>query len=146
MSSVNTHDTTGANKKKRTTNTKSYRRYIQSESLLDGLDHISIGPVPVGPLAEAHHLPRDHSIRPHVRRARELGVRNSLGRRPPHRNLATLGPIHALSRLPILDLTTQPEVSHLTLQLLIHQNIPGRQIPMHKTHTRQVPVINEKLI
>lgn len=68
----------------------------ESESFFDSLDYIGVGPVPVGSLPEAHHLPGNDTERPHVRRARELGVRDSFGCRPSNWNLATLRPVHTL--------------------------------------------------
>lgn len=58
--------------------------------LLDRLDHVLVGPVPIRPLTERHHLPHEHTERPDVGGRSELAVMNRLWSSPPHRDFAAL--------------------------------------------------------
>lgn len=104
-----------------------YRWNKKSKSFFDRFDHVRVGPIPVRSLAEAHDLPGHHAVRPHIGRARELGVRDGFGRRPSHWNLATFGPVDTLGGRA-LDLATQTKVGHFTLEILVDEYVSGGKV------------------
>ena len=69
----------------------------QSVALLYGLDHVLVGPVPVGPLPVAHHLPHHDPEGPDVGAGGELPEGDGLGGGPPHGNLAAPGGVGAVN-------------------------------------------------
>ena len=76
---------------------RTVHRGWQSVALLDGLDHVLVGPVPVGPLAVAHHLPHHDPEGPDVRAGGELPEGDGLRSGPPDGDLAAPGGVGAVN-------------------------------------------------
>ena len=109
----------------------SNHRWGKAIAALDRFDDILIGPVPIGPFAKGNHFPAEHAEAPHIGRRREFSIVNRFDRRPSYGNLP------ASRRVTIIgiDLSTQTEVRHLADQVLVHENIPCRQILCNRSYT-----------
>ena len=73
---------------KRTVAGNTYLWSRQPVTLFEGLDHLLVRPVPIGPLSEAQHLPAEDAERPNVRGAREAAEGERLKCSPPDRHFA----------------------------------------------------------
>jgi len=95
--------------------------------LLDGLDHILVGPSPVGSLAVGHDLPHDDAETPDVGRRCELPERDRFGGCPPDRNFSAAGRVGAVD-VGVRDLPGEAEVGDFAHQLRIYLKIGPGQI------------------
>ena len=105
----------------------SHHWWSETESIIDSLNHILIGPIPIWPLSVRHDLPHNYAIRPHVGRRSELPVCNRFRSCPAHRYLAASGGVRAGS-VVTLDFSRETEVGDLANEILVYENIARSQI------------------
>ena len=113
-------------------------------TFLYSLDNILVGPVPVGPLSVAHHLPHHDTEGPDVGAAGELPEGDCLRSGPSDWDLASsggVGPIYTA----VADLSAQTKVCDLTNQLRVDQDITGSKVP-DKNNTLIISVNTGRVI
>ena len=87
---------------------RSNHRWWKTEGILDGFDHVVIGPIPEGTFAKGDHFPTEHTETPHIRRGGEFPVINRFDGRPANGDLPTFGRV----TVTFVDLSTKTKVGH----------------------------------
>ena len=97
---------------------RTIHRWRKPIILLDGLDHVLIGPSPVWPLAIWHDFPHDNAETPDIWGRSELAESDCLRGCPPDWNFATTCRVGAVD-VGVRDLAWQTEVCDFAHKLRI---------------------------